>query len=207
MSVSVPLQITLGVLLIIFPVRWILAYCLKFDYFIQPHECSHALCAHNIIRKCFWYCLEKSPSVPMQITLGVLCIILPVRWILPYCWKFGYFIQPHEGSHALCAHNLFSPAWYCLVWAMLKTIASSAILDLWKFLTYRFTVELPCYFSINRKLMKRPFLTISRRTLGSKIWPQTIHFSARAQMLLLATLFGPPHQEIHIVLSLAPQVL
>ena len=28
-----------------------------------------------------------------------------------------------------------------------------------------------------------------------------------AQMLLLAIVFGPPHQEIYIVLSLAPQVL
>ncbi len=45
---------------------------------------------------------------------------------------------------------------YRLVWATLKTIASSAILDLWKFLSYRFTGEPPCYFGINRKLMKRP---------------------------------------------------
>ncbi len=57
-------------------------------------------------------CLSVSPSVCMQITLGVLFIILPVRWILAYCWKFGCFKQPHNGSHALCAHNLFSPAWY-----------------------------------------------------------------------------------------------
>ncbi len=57
-------------------------------------------------------CESVSLSVPMQITLGVLCIILPVRWILAYCWKFSYFIQPHEYSHALCAQNLFSPAWY-----------------------------------------------------------------------------------------------
>ncbi len=46
---------------------------------------------------------------------------------------------------------------YRLVWATLKSIASSAILDLWKILSYRFTVEPPCYFGINRKLMKRPF--------------------------------------------------
>jgi hypothetical protein len=43
---------------------------------------------------------------------------------------------------------------YRLVWATLKTIASSASL---KFLSYRFTVKLPCYFGINRKLIKRPF--------------------------------------------------
>ncbi len=46
---------------------------------------------------------------------------------------------------------------YRLVWATLKTIASSAILDLWKFLSYPFTVKPPYYFGINRKLMKRPF--------------------------------------------------
>ncbi len=56
-SPSVPLQITLGVLFINLPVRQILAYCWKFDYFIQPHKCSHALCAHNLIIECFWYCL------------------------------------------------------------------------------------------------------------------------------------------------------
>ncbi len=52
-----PLQITLGVLFINLPVSQILAYCWKFDYFIQPHECFHALCAHNLIIECFWYCL------------------------------------------------------------------------------------------------------------------------------------------------------
>ena len=46
---------------------------------------------------------------------------------------------------------------YRLVWATLKTIASSAILDLEKFLSYPFTANPPCYFSTNRKLMKRPF--------------------------------------------------
>ncbi len=35
-----------------------------------------------------YMCESVSPSVPMQIMLGVLCIILPVRWILDYCWKF-----------------------------------------------------------------------------------------------------------------------
>ncbi len=28
--------------------------------------------------------------------------------------KFDYFILPHECSHILCAHNLFSPAWYII---------------------------------------------------------------------------------------------
>ncbi len=45
---------------------------------------------------------------------------------------------------------------YRLVWAMLKTIASSDILDLWNFLSYHFAAEPPCYFGTNRKLMKRP---------------------------------------------------
>ncbi len=83
-SLSVHMQIMLGVLCIILPVRLILAYCWKFGYFIQPHKCSH---------------VSVSLSVHMQITLGVLCIILPVRLILAYCWKFGYFIQPHKCSH------------------------------------------------------------------------------------------------------------
>ncbi len=46
---------------------------------------------------------------------------------------------------------------YRLVWATLKTDASSAILDLKFFLLYRFAAEPPCYFGTNRKLMKRPF--------------------------------------------------
>ncbi len=56
-SVSVPLQITLGVLLIIVQVSWFLGYLGKFDYFIQPQECSHILCAHNLIMRMFFYCL------------------------------------------------------------------------------------------------------------------------------------------------------
>jgi hypothetical protein len=46
-------------------------------------------------------CVSMSvcPSVPMQITLGVLCTILPVRQIIGYFGKFGYFVQPHECSH------------------------------------------------------------------------------------------------------------
>jgi hypothetical protein len=43
---------------------------------------------------------------------------------------------------------------YRLVWGKLKTIASSAILDLKFFLSYHFTAELPCYHGTNRKLMK-----------------------------------------------------
>ncbi len=58
-----------------------------------------------------------------------------------------------------------------------------------------------------KKADEETFLMISRWTLGSKIWPQTIHFPSRALMSLLAIVFGHPHQEIHIVLSLAPQVL
>ncbi len=50
------MQITLGVLCITLPVRQILAICWKYGYFLKPHECSHALCAHNLIRECFWYC-------------------------------------------------------------------------------------------------------------------------------------------------------
>ena len=34
-----------------------------------------------------------------------LFIILPVRQILANCWNYGYILQPHEYSHAVCAHN------------------------------------------------------------------------------------------------------
>ncbi len=73
----------------------------------------------------------------------------------------------HQQSHFnfLCTVPKKNSSWvinlwaliYRLVWATLKSIASSAILDLWKFLSYRFTIKPPCYFGINRKLMKRPF--------------------------------------------------
>ncbi len=39
-SVSVPLQITLGVLFIIVQVSSLLGYLGKFDYFVLPQECS-----------------------------------------------------------------------------------------------------------------------------------------------------------------------
>ncbi len=42
-SVSAPLQITLGVLFIIVQVSWLFGYFRKFDYFILPQECSHIL--------------------------------------------------------------------------------------------------------------------------------------------------------------------
>ncbi len=51
-------------------------------------------------------CESVSVSIHMQITLGVLCITLPVRQILTNCSKYGYFLKPHESSYALCAHNL-----------------------------------------------------------------------------------------------------
>ncbi len=57
-------------------------------------------------------CEYVSESVPMQITLGVLVIIVEVSWLLDYWGQFDYFVLPQECSHILCAHNLFSPAWY-----------------------------------------------------------------------------------------------
>ncbi len=61
-------------------------------------------------------CESVSESVPMQIMLGMLCIILPVRRVVANCWKIGYFLQPHECSHALWAHNLIREYfWYCLL--------------------------------------------------------------------------------------------
>ena len=44
-------------------------------------------------------CKYVSVSVRLQITLGVLVTILPVRQMIGYFGKFGYFIQPHDCSH------------------------------------------------------------------------------------------------------------
>ncbi len=57
-------------------------------------------------------CVYVSVSVPLQITLGVLFIIVQVSWLLGYFRKFDNFILPQEWSHISCAHNLFLPAWY-----------------------------------------------------------------------------------------------
>ena len=46
---------------------------------------------------------------------------------------------------------------YGLFWAEPKTIATSAILYLIKFVSYHFTVEPPCFYGTNRKLLKRAF--------------------------------------------------
>ncbi len=56
-------------------------------------------------------CLWVSVSVPVQITLGVLFIMVQVSSLLGYFGKFDYFVLPQEFSHILCAHNLFLPAW------------------------------------------------------------------------------------------------
>jgi hypothetical protein len=87
---------------------------------------------------------------------------------------------------------------YRLVWAEPKTIATSTILYLIKFVSYHFTLEPPCFYSTNRKLLWM---------LGSKIWPQTIHFPSRTLASLLAIVFGHPHQEIHFIFSSTVQVL
>ncbi len=46
---------------------------------------------------------------------------------------------------------------YPLVWAEPKTIATSTILDLIKFVLYHFTMKTPCFHGTNRKLLKRAF--------------------------------------------------
>ncbi len=55
---------------------------------------------------CVWVC------VTLQKRLGVSFFVMEVSLINGYFGKFNYFIQPHVCSHILCAHNLFSPAWY-----------------------------------------------------------------------------------------------
>ena len=65
-----------------------------------------------------WELIPESvrKSVHMKITLGVLCIILPVRRIVANCWKYGYFSKHHECSHDLWAHNLIRECFgYCLL--------------------------------------------------------------------------------------------
>jgi hypothetical protein len=49
-------------------------------------------------------------SFPLQITLGVLFIIVQVSSLLGYLGKFDYFVLPQEFSHIFCAHKLFLPA-------------------------------------------------------------------------------------------------
>ncbi len=54
---SVPLQITLGCYVLSCQLGESLLIVEKYGYFLKPHECSHDLCAHNLIRECFGYCL------------------------------------------------------------------------------------------------------------------------------------------------------
>ncbi len=57
-------------------------------------------------------CKWVSVSIPLQIMLGLLFIIVQVNSLLGYLGKFDYFVLPQECSHIWWAHNLFLPAWY-----------------------------------------------------------------------------------------------
>ncbi len=59
---------------------------------------------------------------------------------------------------------------YCLVWATLKTDARAALFETFK-IFYRIVLQqkLPCYFGINRKLIKRPFQRYLSGRWGLKI--------------------------------------
>jgi hypothetical protein len=63
------------------------------------------------------------------------------------------------------------------------------------------------FYDTNRKAVGLSFLMVSWLMLGSKNSPKIIHFPSRTLALLLAIGFGHPQREIHIVLSLAAQVL
>ncbi len=154
-SKSIPLQITLGVLFITVQVSWILYYFGKFDYFIQPHKCSHSTsmiyiflpllgyqaCTNSLI---MYVAIIDSNYVGYFIILrSYVCRILDLYQVLTYGYglywflmstffsilnsyvyrirhifpkwntlfekglpKFNYFIQPHEYSRILSAHNL-----------------------------------------------------------------------------------------------------
>ncbi len=78
-----------------------------------------------ILPKYLWVCKFVNKSVPLQITLGVLFIIVQISSLLGYFGKFDNFLLPQEHSHIFCAHNLIrrmlllllagvSPA--CLSW-------------------------------------------------------------------------------------------
>ncbi len=55
---------------------------------------------------------EQRGVRPPANNVGGLFSIVQVSWLLGYFGKFDYFILPHDCSHVLCAHYLFSPAWY-----------------------------------------------------------------------------------------------
>ncbi len=76
-SESVPLQITLGVLVIIVEVSWFLDYLVKINNFILPQECSRILCAHNLIRRMLLLLLAGiSPACLFRIFVFCPCMIL-----------------------------------------------------------------------------------------------------------------------------------
>jgi hypothetical protein len=58
---------------------------------------------------CVWVCKWVCPPAK---NVGGLFSIVQVSWLLGYFGKFDYFTLPHDCSHILFAHNLFSPAWY-----------------------------------------------------------------------------------------------
>ena len=70
----------LGVLFIVMKVSSILGYFGKIDYFIQPHECSRILCAHNLIMRILLILhAGVSPAFLFQIFLFCPCMMLVVE--------------------------------------------------------------------------------------------------------------------------------
>ncbi len=100
-------------------------------------------------------------------TSRIIILVLYFPWLIynlfsvtrtKLIFQYNYYVFHYAApiSPIVSYFYFTSLDWYHLVWATLKTDTSSAILDL-QFFSYHFTAKPPCYFGINRKLMKRPF--------------------------------------------------
>ncbi len=127
------------------PVLIVETFKLKVYLAVSRH--FHAQPFHPVLVLAFAWQLFRSLHLHLAPFHGSLIALQLQYWSLK-CWK----------STVLDSSKLFDQiCFFCyrLVWATLKTIASSNNLDLWKFLSYCFAAELPCYFGTIRKLMKR----------------------------------------------------
>ncbi len=92
------------------------------------------------------------PTIPTS--CAVVSVFLLRREIV-----FGYSVSKKDSySVSLIERQTASKGvCYRLVWAEPKTIATSAILYLIKFVLYHFPVKPPCFYGTNRKPLKRAF--------------------------------------------------
>ncbi len=96
--------------------------------------------------------VEQLPFAPstwlpcVQVDKKPVCIIQHILSIHIICTQL---------KHCLCSAAPIGL--YPLIWAEPKTIATSAILYLIKFVSYHFTVKPPCFYGTNRNPLKRAF--------------------------------------------------